>query len=108
MGSTTNQRKSSPLVDGKPAPHHQPPHASAALETVLLTCSTPFPLREHPLDRQNHLRLTFGFVTRRGRVGFFFLTLYFGCTYVFNPGAQGRQRRTEVISFAPFLCLFFL
>lgn len=43
MGSTTNQRKSSPLVGGKPSPHHQPPHTSAALETVLLTCSAPFP-----------------------------------------------------------------
>lgn len=66
MGSTTDQRKSSPLVDGKPAPNHQPPHTSAALETVLLTCSTPFPLREHPLDRQNHLRLIFGFCDKKG------------------------------------------
>lgn len=48
-----------------------------------------------------------GFVTRRGRVGFFFLTLYFGCTFVFNPEAQGRQRRTEVINFAPFFMFIF-
>lgn len=49
----------------------------------------PFPGgSERPLDRQNHLRLTLGFETRRGRVGFSSLH-YFGCTHVFNPGAQG-------------------
>ena len=92
MGSTTNQRKSSPLVGGKPAP---PPSATTHLccpGNCALDLLRPLPWREHPLDRQNHLRLTFGFVTRRGRVGFFFLTLYFGCTCVFNPGAQGQTK----------------
>lgn len=108
MGSTTNQRKSSPLVGGKPAPttsHHTP-----LLPWKL--CSWPAPppsLWGSTLWTDRTIWGSYlGFVTRRGRVGFFFLTLYFGCTYVFNPGAQGRQRRTEVINFAPFLCLFFL
>lgn len=47
-------------------PHHQPPRTSAALETVLVTRSTPFPLREDPLDRQIHLRLIFGFCDKKG------------------------------------------
>ena len=66
MGSTTNQRKSSPLVGGKPAP---PPSATTHLccpGNCALDLLRPLPWREHPLDRQNHLRLTFGFCDKKG------------------------------------------
>lgn len=74
MGSTTSQRKSSPLVGRETA---TPPAATVHLLPWRL-CSyllIPFP-GGHPLDRQKHLRLTLGFVTRRGRVGFLPYTLF--------------------------------
>lgn len=78
-------------------PPHQQPRTPAALETVLLTVH-PLPWRERPLDRQNHLRLTLGFETRRGRVGFSSLHFILAAHMSLTQEPRGRQRRTEVIN----------
>lgn len=82
MGSTTSQQRSSLLVGRK-----QPPH-TAALETVLLACSSPS-LEGAPSGPTEPSEAHVGFCDKKGTCGFFFLTLYFDCTHVFNPGAQG-------------------
>lgn len=68
------------------SPHQ--PRTPAALDTVLLTCS-PLPGGGSALgtddhrDRQHHKGVT------KGDARVYLPYLYFGCTHVFNPGAQG-------------------
>lgn len=95
MGSTTSQRKSSPLVGRETA---TPPAATIHLLPWRL-CSyllIPFP-GGHPLDRQKHLRLT-GFCDKKGACGFSSLHFILAAHMSLTQEPRGRQRRTEVIN----------
>lgn len=63
-------------------------HHTAALETVLLTCPAPS-LEGAPSGQTEPSEAHTWVCDKKGTCWVFFLTLYFGCTHVFNLGAQG-------------------
>ena len=109
MGSTTNQRKSSPLVGGKPAPptisHHTP-----LLPWKLCSWPAPTPsLEGAPSGQTEPSEAHVWVLWQEGDVlGFSSLHYILAAHMSLTQEPRGRQRRTEVTNFAPFFFFFFL